>query len=72
MLVAPDSFKGTLGADAVARALGDGLRGGGREAIELPVADGGEGTMDVLVTALGGERRTERVTDPLGRDVEAA
>ena len=72
MLVAPDSFKGTLGADAVARALGDGLRGGGREAIELPVADGGEGTMDVLVTALGGERRTERVTDPLGRDVKAA
>lgn len=72
MLVAPDSFKGTFGADAVARAIGDGLRGGGREAIELPIADGGEGTMDVLVAALGGERRSERVTDPLGREVEAA
>ena len=72
VLVAPDSFKGTLAAGAVARAIGDGLRDGGREAVELPIADGGEGTMDVLVAALGGERRTERVTDPLGRDVEAA
>jgi glycerate kinase len=71
-LVAPDSFKGTFSAREVAAAIATGLRGAGREARELPVADGGEGTMDVLVQALGGEIRTVTVSDPLGRPVEAA
>ena len=71
-LVAPDSFKGTFSAPAVAGAIARGLRSGGREAVEMPVADGGEGTMDVLLAALGGERRTAMATDPLGRPVEAA
>jgi len=56
----------------VAAAIARGLRAAGREAIELPVADGGEGTIDVLLTTLGGERRSARVPDPLGREVEAA
>ena len=51
--------------------MADGLRDEGRDAVELPVADGGEGTMDVLLGALGGERRTVTVADPLGRPVEA-
>jgi glycerate kinase len=72
ILVAPDSFKGTLTASEVAAAVARGLRAAGREAEELPVADGGEGTMDVLVTALGGELRTAEVSDPLGRPVEAS
>ncbi len=72
MLVAPDSFKGTMDAVEVAAAVARGLRAAGREAVELPVADGGEGTMDVLLTTLGGERHTELVSDPLGREVEAA
>jgi glycerate 2-kinase len=72
VLVAPDSFKGTMDAVEVAAAIARGLRAAGREAIELPVADGGEGSMDVLLTALGGERRSARVPDPLGREVEAA
>ena len=72
VLVAPDSFKGTMSASEVAGAVADGLRGAGRDAIELPVADGGEGTMDVLFTVLGGERRTVSVGDPLGRPVDAA
>ena len=71
-LVAPDSFKGTFSAADVAAAIARGLRAGGREAVELPVADGGEGTMDVLLGALGGERRTVTASDPLGRPVEAA
>ena len=50
VLVAPDSFKGTFSAPEVAGAIAAGLRSAEREAIELPVADGGEGTMDVLVT----------------------
>ena len=72
VLVAPDSFKGTFSAREVARAVAAGLLDAGREARELPVADGGEGTMDVLVAALGGEVRTQTVSDPLGRPVEAA
>jgi len=71
VLVAPDSFKGTFSAREVADAIAAGLRDAGREARELPVADGGEGTMDVLVAALGGEVRTLTVSDPLGRPVEA-
>jgi glycerate 2-kinase len=72
VLVSPDSFKGTFSATEVAKAIADGLRGAGRQADELPVADGGEGTMDVLVSALGGERRTLSVCDPIGRPVDAA
>jgi glycerate 2-kinase len=70
-LVAPDSFKGTFSAREVAAAIAAGLRSAEREAVELPVADGGEGTMEVLVNALGGELRTATVSDPLGRPIEA-
>lgn len=72
ILVAPDSFKGTLAAPEVAAALARGLRAAGREAEELPVADGGEGTMEVLVRALGGELCAAEVSDSLGRAVEAS
>jgi glycerate kinase len=71
VLVAPDSFKGTFTASEVAAAVAAGLRDGAAEAVELPVGDGGEGTMDALLTALGGERRTATVSDPLGRPVQA-
>ena len=71
VLVAPDSFKGTFSASEVAAAIAAGLRSAEREAHELPVADGGEGTMDVLMTALGGEVRTVTASDPLGRPIEA-
>ena len=70
-LVAPDSFKGTFSAPEVAAAIASGLREASREAEELPVADGGEGTMEVLLTALGGELRAIEASDPLGRPVEA-
>lgn len=72
VLVAPDDFKGTFSAPEVAAALSRGLRAGGVDAVELPVADGGDGTAEVLRAGLGGERRTETVSDPLGRPVEAA
>src|SRR4051794_13594121 len=68
VLVAPDSFKGSFSAAEVAAAVATGLRDAGRETIELPVADGGEGTMDVL----GGELGTAQVSDPLGRPIEAS
>jgi glycerate 2-kinase len=70
--VAPDSFKGTFSAREVAAAIAAGLRAGGREADEMPVADGGEGTMQAIVSALDGEVRTITASDPLGRPVEAS
>jgi glycerate 2-kinase len=70
-LVAPDSFKGTFSAAEVAAAIARGLRSAGRAAEELPVADGGEGTIDALLSTLAGEERAAVVSDPLGRPVEA-
>jgi glycerate 2-kinase len=71
-LVAPDSFKGTFGAGEVAEAIAAGIEAGGGEADRCPVADGGEGTMDVLLDALEGERRMALVHDPLRRPIEAS
>jgi glycerate kinase len=71
LLVAPDSFKGTFSAEQVAEAIGAGLGDGGADAILLPAADGGEGTLDALLAALGGERRSAPAHDPLGRPLEA-
>lgn len=71
-LVCPDSFKGTFSAAEVAEAIGRGLASAGADADLLPAADGGEGTMDALLAALGGERRTAPAHDPLGRPIEAA
>jgi glycerate 2-kinase len=70
-LVAPDDFKGTFTAPEVAAAIARGLRDEGVEADELPIADGGGGTMAALMVALVGELRTARVSDPLGRPVDA-
>jgi glycerate 2-kinase len=67
LLAAPDKFRGTLSARRAAAAIGAGAAHAGWEAQELPLADGGEGTLDVLG---GGNRRTT-VTGPLGEPVEA-
>ncbi|MSW83418.1 MAG: glycerate kinase [Actinobacteria bacterium] len=67
MLVAPDAFKGTLRASEVAAAIGRGLERAGLVAPDLmPVADGGEGTLEVLLLALGGETAAAPVHGPLG------
>jgi glycerate kinase len=73
VLVAPDSFKGTFRATEVAAAIGRGLESAGLAPPDLcPVADGGDGTMEVLLTALGGDTAAARVHDPLGREIDAA
>jgi glycerate 2-kinase len=69
VLVAPDKFKGTMTAAEVAAAIAEGLREGGRNAEELPIADGGDGTADVLVRALGGQWAEADATDALGRPI---
>ncbi|HEX6455727.1 MAG TPA: glycerate kinase [Solirubrobacterales bacterium] len=71
-LVAPDSFKGTFGAAAVAEAIAAGIEAAGGAAERCPVADGGEGTMAVLLGALGGELVAAAVHDPLRRPIEAS
>jgi glycerate kinase len=71
-VVCPDKFRGTLRAGEVAHAMAAGIaRVGFDEVVELPLADGGEGTLDTLLAARGGSRRTTRVTGPLGDPVDA-
>lgn len=70
-LVAPDKFKGTHSAYAVALAIARGL--GTPDALDIcPVADGGEGTMEILLAALGGVLIDRAAHDPLGRSISAA
>lgn len=68
-LLCPASLKGVLSAREAAAALARGVREARAEAHELPVADGGEGTAEVLASAVGGGWREATVSDPLGRAV---
>jgi glycerate kinase len=65
-LACPSSLKGVLSAREAAAALAEGLRAWA-EADELPIADGGEGTLEVLHAAFGGEFREAEVHDAFGR-----
>jgi glycerate kinase len=67
IVVAPDKFRGTLDARAAAAALAGPLRAAGHDVVEVPMADGGEGTLDVL----GGPNRRTVVSNPTGDPVEA-
>ncbi len=73
VLVAPDSFKGSLTSVAVARALADGwLRVRPADEFRLaPLADGGEGTAVAIEAAGGWAWRTASAHDPIGREIEA-
>lgn len=73
VLIAPDSFKGSLKSPEVARAMAAGVREAVPDAavVELPVGDGGEGTLDALVAATGGKFLSRSVAGPLGERVEA-
>ena len=71
-VVAPDSFKGSHAAPEVAAAIARGVEHAGAEvAAVCPVADGGEGTMALLVERSGGRFVTVPAHDPLGRQIEA-
>jgi len=73
VLVAPDKFRGTLTAAQAARAIAAGWRRARPhdDLAEVPMADGGEGTLDALAQALAGEIRRLRVHGPLMDPVEA-
>jgi len=73
IVVAPDKFKGSLTAAEAAQAIGAGIREAvpGAEVVELPVADGGEGTLEAALAA-GYARHTATVTGPTGEPLDAA
>jgi len=77
VVIAPDKFKGSLSAPEVARHLTAGLRASAAslgypiDVLSIPVADGGEGTVDAAVGA-GFESRTATVTGPTGQSIRAA
>ncbi|MGB9781165.1 glycerate kinase [Caldanaerobacter sp.] len=72
ILLAPDSFKGSLSSKEVCHAMENGIkRVIDAEIISIPIADGGEGTVEALVYAVGGEIIRSDVTGPLGEKVEA-
>ena len=74
VLIAPDSFKGTLSATEVAATAAATLRQRDPTltAVCLPIADGGEGPVDACLQIFGGERRVCTVQSPLGHPVRAA
>ncbi len=74
IIVAPDSFKGSLTAREAAQAMARGIRQvfPESEILEIPIADGGEGTVEALVAATRGALRHTTVRGPLGEPVDAA
>ena len=73
IVIASDSFKGSLSSIEVAQAATRGIKSvyPDCEVIAVNVADGGEGTVEAVVEALGGEIVTATVSDPLGREIQA-
>ena len=73
IIVAPNSFKGSLSASQAAAAIARGVRQARPEVevVEIPVADGGEGTVEALVSARKGTYRSADVEGPLGGPVRA-
>lgn len=73
IIISPDSFKGSLSARQVSEAIRDGVLRAlpDAEAVLIPLADGGEGTVEALVTATGGRMVHTPATDPLGRPIES-
>ena len=77
IIVAPDSFKGSLSSIQAANAIEKGIKKAAQnykepvEVIKVPMADGGEGTVEAIVSANGGRIITTQVLDPLGREVDS-
>jgi glycerate kinase len=73
IVVAPDSYKGSVSALGVAQAMERGILKifPHADVRKIPIVDGGEGTVEALVVASGGQLRQSELTDPLGRRITA-
>lgn len=73
IVLAPDSFKGSLSAPQACAAMKRGIQRALPDAqiLEIPLADGGEGTLDALLLGAGGVRRTAHVRGPLDESIDA-
>jgi len=73
IVIAPQTFKGSISALGVAQAMKEGVKRvlSDAETVLVPVADGGDGTLETLVESSGGETHTSEVTGPLGEVVSA-
>ena len=73
IIIAPDSFKGSMSASMAAGAIEAGIKRAMPEAetVKLPMADGGEGTVEAVFSIIGGRMVTVPVVDPLGYKVDA-
>ena len=73
IVIAPDSYKESLSALEVATAIEVGFREifPSAEYVKLPVADGGEGSVDAFLEALGGEKVSVKAQDPYGREINS-
>ena len=73
IVIAPQAFKGSISAMNAAKAINEGVKSVLPDAttILIPIADGGDGTLETLIEVMGGDAITEKVTGPLGSKVEA-
>ena len=73
VVIAPQAYKGSISALRAAEAMGEGVRRvvADAETVLVPVADGGDGTLETLVESSGGEVRSSEVTGPLGERLTA-
>ncbi|MDT3959898.1 glycerate kinase [Staphylococcus kloosii] len=73
ILISPDSFKGSLSALEVSQAIERGIQivNPAIATLKVPLADGGEGTMEAMIEATEGKQVTVETTNPLGRTIQA-
>src|SRR5215510_7716799 len=73
VLLVPDSFKGTMSSLDIIKIMESEIKSVYPQAqvINIPVADGGEGSVDAFLTALGGEKKIVKVQGPFGREMES-
>ncbi len=73
ILLIPDSFKGTMSSAEICSIMADAIRNHYPEAevVSIPVADGGEGSVDAFLEALGGEKVTVKAQNPYGQEIDS-
>ena len=73
IILAPDSYKGSLSALAVADAMERGIRDIFADATvsKIPIADGGEGTVEALIMSTGGQMIQQKIVGPLGEEIDS-